>query len=321
MRPTVERLPPVTSYWPGLPVFPAASAVESAAAPAASHPLAATVADASPQAAPPSEAGPLSEKEGDKPSDDAKTEPEVPDDPLPSMLESVVIERIPWYYLDTPSWLDSWKGSFEMGLDGSSGNSDTFNIRLGATAKRKTKQHSLSMNLDYHKNTNDAVETANRFNFDGRYEKLNEEHPWTWFFQQTTDYDEFQPWNVRVVASGGLGYRFFDDEITMLTVRLGGGFSQEIGGPDQDCVPEMNYGIEFERQMTKRQKVKYSAEYFPSVACYSEFRVVSKMSWEVLLDEERHLSLKVSATDRYNYPNPGGKLNDIDYATVLLWSF
>ena len=47
--------------------------------------------------------------------------------------------------------------------------------------------------------------------------------PWTWFLQQTTDYDEFQPWNVRVVASSGFGYRLRDDEITTLTVRLGGG--------------------------------------------------------------------------------------------------
>ena len=79
-----------------------------------------------------------------------------------------------------------------------------------------------------------------------------------------------------MVGSTGLGYRFIDEEITTLTARVGSGFSQAVGGPEQDCVPEMNYGLEYEHQMTKRQKIKASLEYFPNIAYYSEFRMVGK---------------------------------------------
>lgn len=315
-RLTVERLPPVGPFWAIVPVYP----------PLANH-YAFDVAPSAPAEAEQPDGEPASPKkeeskheENKKQEGDKKDEPPIEGDPLPRMIETVVIEKAPWYRLNAP-WFDPWEGSFEMGLDGSAGNSETFNIRLGAAAKRKTKRHSFLLDLDYHKNTNEAVETANRMYFEGRYERLSEVNPWTWFWQETTDYDEFQPWNVRIVATTGFGYRFLDDEITTLTVRLGSGFSQEVGGPDQDCVPEMHYAFEYGHRMTNRQKMALSVEYFPDITSYGEFRLVNKGDWELLLDDETNLSLKVSVSDRYNYPNPGGELNDLDYGIVLLWSF
>ena len=301
---TFEPLPPVEPRGVAVPPLPPLlNHVETAGATASSSGT-----DASPKPVPTEES---SKKEKSA---------EMPEDSLPRMFETAVIEKTPLYDMDVPL-LDPWKGNFELGLDGSSGNSNTFNVRLGAAAKRKTKKHSWLFDLDYHKNTNDGVETANKMYFESRYERLSQSKPWTWFFKETTDYDEFQPWNVRVVATGGLGYRVFDDEVTNLTARLGSGFSQEIGGPDQDCIPEMNYGFDCEHRMTKRQKISCSVEYYPNVVCFNEYRVTSKADWEVLLDADMNLSLKISAMDIYNYPNPGGKLNDLDYAIVLLWNF
>lgn len=308
---TVERLPPVEPFWPIVPVYPPLLGPGNSAASQ----------EVMVDGQQPGRGSSL--KEGNEKKDEGEEKKDVPEiegDRLPQMIETVVIDRTPWYYLDFP-WFEPWEGSFEMGLDGSSGNSETFNIRLGAEAKRKTKRHSFLFDLDYHKNTNDAVETANRLYLEERYERLSETNPWTWFLKQTTDYDEFQPWDVRVVATTGLGYRFLDDEITTLTTRLGSGFSQNVGGPDQDCVPEMSYGLEYGHRMTKRQKIGISVEYFPNVTDYTEFRMVNKADWEVTLDKETNLSLKVSVVDRYSYPNPGGKVNDLDYSLVLLWSF
>ncbi|MBN1911426.1 MAG: DUF481 domain-containing protein [Pirellulales bacterium] len=233
------------------------------------------------------------------------------------------LEPAPWY---RPHWAEEikkspWTGSAELGLDGSSGNSDTFNVRLGASAKRKTKKNTISFDFDYHKNTNDGLETANRLFFDWRFERPLNQKPWTSFIQGTTVYDEFQPWNVRFNVASGLGYTFIEDDFTTFQGRWGGGGSQEIGGPDQDWVPELNFGFDFEHSLSKRQKIKGSVEYFPDVTQFGEFRVINKASWEVLLDAEMDLSLKLTAADRYRRPNPGGKLNDVDYAIVLLWKY
>ena len=307
---TLERLPPVEPCWSIARAFP----------PLGNRWVTPSIEPLPTVSGEPADASSPEPKDAAGDEADEKDELDIEGDPIPRMFETVVIENTPLYNLDVPL-LDPWSGNIEMGLDGSSGNSNTFNVRLGAKAKRKTKRHSFMMDLDYHKNTNDGVETANRLYIEGRYEKLNQTKPWTWYIQETTDYDEFQPWNVRVVGTTGFGYRLRDDKITSMTVRLGAGCMQEVGGPDQDCVPEMNYGLEYSHQMTRRQKVNMSADYYPDVTCYDHCRVVSKADWEVLLDAEMNLSLKLSIIDRYNYPNPGGKLNDIDYAIVLLWSF
>ena len=250
-------------------------------------------------------------------------------------VESPVIDPIaappvedPWLlrFMSVPPgswgrWRKPWSGSFELGLDGSGGNSNTFNIRFGFDVKRKTDKHILTLDLDYHKNTNDSVETANRLYFDWRYERPHKATLWTWFVQGTTTYDEFQPWDVRVTESTGMGYHIVKSESATLEARMGGGSSREIGGPEKHFIPELHFGLDAERKFSKRQKVKASVEYFPDVTEFGEFRLVSKADWEVLLDEEKKLSLKLSASDRFKRPNPGGKLNDVDYSLVLLWKF
>jgi hypothetical protein len=219
------------------------------------------------------------------------------------------------------AWRKPWSGSFELGVDGSAGNSNTFNVRLGFDGKRKTEEHTLTFDLDYHKNTNNSIETANRLFFDWRYERPYVNTRWTWFVHGTTTYDEFQPWKVQIASATGFGYHLVKTDTTTLVSRFGGGFSHEIGGLDDSYVPELNLGLEAERHLTKRQKIKGSVEYYPDVTEFGEFRVVSKADWEVLLDEEVNLSLKFSVADRFQHPNPGGKLNDVDYSMVLLWKY
>src|SRR4029079_7250801 len=65
-----------------------------------------------------------------------------------------------------------WDGSIEFGLNGSSGNSEVFNFRLGVKGKRKTPTNELSLNLLYIRNGQDGQETANRSFMEGRDEWL-----------------------------------------------------------------------------------------------------------------------------------------------------
>ena len=57
------------------------------------------------------------------------------------------------------------------------------------------------------------------------------------------------------------------------------------------------------------------------VTDFSDYRLKTKIAWQVLLDEARNLSLKVSLLDRYDSTPHGLKPNDFDYAVTLLWSF
>jgi len=214
-----------------------------------------------------------------------------------------------------------WDGNFELGLDGSEGNSQRLNFRCGVEAKRKTEIDVLKLDLDYHKNTSHSEETAHRAYLDWRYEWLFKESPWTWFGHGTVDYDEFKAFDVRVSIDAGLGYQVIDTEKTSLLGRCGGGWSREVGGPDDDYVPEATFGSEFEHEFSSRQKLTVSVEYTPDVSDFGDFRVNTKAGWEFLLDEAMNLSLKLSVLDRYDSTPHDAKANDVDYSVTLLWSF
>lgn len=214
-----------------------------------------------------------------------------------------------------------WKGNFELGLDGSEGNSQRFNLRFGVEAKRKTDDDVLSLDLDYHRNTSHSRETAHRTFLDWRYEWLFKESPWTWFGHGTIDYDEFQAFDVRVSVDTGLGYQFVGTDATSLLGRCSGGWSREIGGPDEDYVPEVVFGLEFERQLSERQRLTATADYAPDVTDFGDFRLNAKAGWEVLLDEQKNLRFKLSVVDRHDSTPHGAKPNDVDYSATLLWSF
>ena len=128
---------------------------------------------------------------------------------------------------EAPPPVKLWDGSCELGFNGSEGNTETLNFRFGFDAKRKTDANVFDIDLDYHKKTADSQETANRMFFDGRYEWLYGESPWTSFVHQTTEYDEFKAYNVRVTLDTGIGYKFIDTDSTSLMGRFGSGASHE----------------------------------------------------------------------------------------------
>jgi hypothetical protein len=145
------------------------------------------------------------------------------------------------------------------------------------------------------------------------------ESPWKWFVNGTLEYDEFRAFDLRLAGNGGVGYRLIDNDLTSLTGRFGAGVSHEIDSPDDSYVPEAVYGVDLEHQLTARQKITGQADYYPSWEEYRDYRIETRVSWEILLDEATNLSLKISATDRYDSTPNGLKPNDLDYALLLLW--
>jgi putative salt-induced outer membrane protein YdiY len=215
-----------------------------------------------------------------------------------------------------------WDGSFNLGLDGSEGNTEAFNFRFAFNATRKTEFSVLTSNLDYKKQTAQTQTTADRLYYDGRCERLFAPSRWSVFFHETIEYDTSQPFDVRDTSDIGLGYRLIKTDSTTFIGRFGGGFSHEYGGPENgQYIPEAVFGLQLDCQISKRQKFLGAVEYAPEVDNFLHYRIRTQAAWELLLDQERNLGLRLGILERYNSMPNGARPNDLDYAMMLMWKF
>lgn len=224
------------------------------------------------------------------------------------------------------SWLvrplQLWSASFEFGVSGSSGNNETMDMRFASHVRRETERRRLTGDVNYKIVTNKGKKITDRLFAESRHEWLIKDIPWTPYIHGTAEHDRVQKFGARVTADGGFGYEFYKTDIASLLGRVGLGASTEIDSPNDDITYEAVYGLDYERKVTARQRLAASAEYFPELEEFGNFRLNLKASWEVKIDQEGNLSLKLSVADRYDStPNEGVRPNDLDYAATLLWSF
>ena len=234
--------------------------------------------------------------------------------------EEVIVENTgPTWYSPT-TWFDGplWENSLELGINGSEGNAESFSILAGGKLKRESDASAFAMDISYGKTKSSGVETQNYALFNSRWDwKLNERS--FLYNKNVIEFDKFKAFDLRLVLSGGLGHHLIKNDQTTLTGRFGAGASREFGGPDDDWVPEANFGMDFEHKISKHQKINGVMDYYPSWEDYADYRLVSKIDWELLLSEQANLSLKLGAIDRYDSTPNGTKANDIDYFVTLLW--
>jgi len=221
----------------------------------------------------------------------------------------------------TPAFWDPWEGSIELGLSGTEGNTQTFNVRFGATAKHKTDDLIQTLQITSIQKSANGATTANTALIDGRIEWPMPQSRWNYFLHSLTEYDQFKAFRYRFSADTGLGYEFIQNDLTTLLGRAGLSASKEVGGNDGNFKPELIFGGEFKHKFNPTHSVSAKVDYFPNVTRFSDFRLNSQASWEIALSQAWGLSLKLSIIDRYDSTPQGARPNDLDYSTLVLWQF
>jgi putative salt-induced outer membrane protein YdiY len=296
-----------------------------AAAPAVNSPPNTTPpSDASPATAPlpapaetpqPTPAAPAPAHGGPPPPEVVPPPPDAEKSTAPLLVEESV-----WGSWAPKVW-DPWEGNVELGMNGTDGNSETFNIRLGVTAKHKTETFVQTLQFTSIQKTANNVVTANTALLDGRLEWPMPGSRWNYFIHGLAEYDEFKAFDVRLSGDTGFGYEFIQTDMTTLIGRSGIAFSHEIGGPDTTIHPELLFGGEFKHKFSATHSVSMKMDYYPNVTAFGDFRLNSQASWEIALAQAWGLSLKLSVIDRYDSTPQGARPNDLDYSTLLLWTF
>lgn len=226
-----------------------------------------------------------------------------------------------WYYPWTWFPRDGWSNSAELGINGSSGNGNAFSIQAGTRFKRKTDINMFDLRLTHNRTQSGGIEKQNNALLYADFERYFGDSRWSGFLKNGVEYDEFKAFDLRYNINAGLGYSFIKSEKMSLKGRFGSGTSREFGGPEDRWVPEALFGADYEHQLNKRNKWIAKIDYFPEWGDFTNYRIVSDVSWEMLWDEGGNLSLKIGAIDRYDSTPNGLQPNDLTYTMLLLYKF
>lgn len=214
---------------------------------------------------------------------------------------------------------EDWSISYELGVNGSDGNAVNFNLSTGLDLERKTESRITKITSKYASATNDGIATRDFALLRGRNEYLFADSPWSLFAESLLEYDRFQAFDLRLTLASGLGYRWVENDTTLIKSRMGLGTSREFGGPNEEWKPELVLGGDFKHQLSERQKLYCTIDYYPNWTNFSDFRLITDAGWEMVIDQAGHTSLKIGVIDRYDSTPEGRKANDLNYSILLLW--
>lgn len=230
-----------------------------------------------------------------------------------------VEEEAHWY---TPIWIGPapWDTGIEFGLNGSSGTSDSLSVHMGMYVKRESRFSKLDFNSGYNLTMSGGESTQDNAKIDVTNDWLiDEKSPWTLFAATDLFYDKFAAFDLQTSFNSGIGYRWVHlPELDFMT-RVGGGATGEIGGPNNNnWVPESRLGFEYAQKVAPTQKLYAKFDYYPEWDDVGEFRMVADAGWEIELVQPSNLSLKLSATDRYDSTPDGAEPHLVNYSVLLL---
>ncbi|MEM8944798.1 MAG: DUF481 domain-containing protein [Planctomycetota bacterium] len=224
-----------------------------------------------------------------------------------------------WYHFAYWFGPTPWDIGFELGINGTEGLNEALSFRTGGHFKRETEFWKFDTTLVYNKNSANGVETQNNALLDVRIDRKLGDSRWSLYFLNQELYDEFQAYDLRVSGNTGVGYQLIDWEHLDVIGRFGAGASREFGGPDDSTAFEALFGLEYDHELTKTQRLTAKFDYFPEWEDFNRYRVVTDVGWEIDLDKPGNMSLKFSVIDRYDSTPNGADPNEINYSVLLIW--
>ncbi len=242
--------------------------------------------------------------------EDALVAAEPEDEPAPPAPDSLSQKLLP-----------GWDKNFELGFNGSDGNSQTFDLHSVFTATQEDDFHRWLLGARYFRTENDSSRTRNEFTAIATHDWLMPDSPWFKFASAKFEYDEFQDWETRTGGFLGVGKQLIDTDKHSLIGRTGIGASYE-GGIIGELVPEALFGLEWVYQINDRQKLESYVTVFPDLDEFGESRTLAGTAWTLAIDEADGISLKFGIDNEYESKTGGtAKHNDVKYYGALVFDF
>jgi len=215
-----------------------------------------------------------------------------------------------------------WKTKITAGGALTDGNSESTNLHAGIVVSRETERMATKFDAAYFYAESGGERSENRFTAGVQNDWLNPGSKWFYFARARYDNDQFQSWDSRVSAHGGIGYRLFEEDPFKLNLRAGAGASKEFGSDNNKIRPELLFGLDGSWKLSENSSLVFDSTIYPDLDDTGEYRTLSNLGYATLLDEKTSLSLIAGLQHEYqSQVDPGREHGDIRLFAGLALEF
>ncbi len=238
-----------------------------------------------------------------------------PGDPADAAAEEAAVEAAPVEEAPQAPEVEgapAWESRVGLGFGFSSGNTENSNLNLKFTTVRDTDETTTSFDAAYYFAEDDGETSENKATVGVNQDWKVPDSPWLYFARARYDYDEFNSWQSRITAAGGVGYMFIEEDDFTLTGRAGLGVAREYDSNRDEARLEGLLGIDLTWAIDEHQDFGLSSTYFPDFDESGEFRVVTTASWKLNLPQYEGASIFLGLLHEHqSLVDPGRDRNDL----------
>lgn len=216
-----------------------------------------------------------------------------------------------------------WFGGADLGLNGATGNSELFNLRVNWNVRRRTDRNVFTSDLQYVYSKQNHSTNTHQALFNTRDELLFPGTPWSVFTAGQVEYDQLRAYRFRVGSYAGAGYTVVDTPTWVLKLRAGAGATREFGtdGARDRWVPELLLGYDFRYRMNDRSTFVSILDYYPKASDVRQWRARARAAYEYVLDPTTGAVVRLGVQERYDSDPGNAKRNDLTYFATFGFKF
>jgi len=215
-----------------------------------------------------------------------------------------------------------WSNRLEIGFNVSEGNTENSDFRVGFGSTKENDRHRWKADASYYLEFDEGDRTDHAATAGLLKDWLYPDSRWFWYALGRVDFDEFEAWDWRTFAGGGVGYHLVQEESLTIDLRGGAGLLREFGSEDDNLRPEGQLGIEGEWRIDDRQSIVADAWFYPDLGDLGEYRTTASAAWQIKIDARRGMSLKLGVENEYESEvDPGNEKNDFKAFGAFVFEF
>ena len=212
-------------------------------------------------------------------------------------------------------------GRLNVGLTRSRGNTETESHHVDGEIVARSEKNRYTLGIEYNLEENEDQVTSKNYLGYGKYDHFLTRR-WYGYANTLFEKDEFKDIKLRTTVGTGIGYQFFESELTNLYLESGLSFVNEDleEGEDNDSLAG-RWAISFDKYLFDKL-----VQFFHSQEGYQEFEETENVFLRTRTGLRFPLSEGFRATLQYNYdwdnnPAPGEESEDIKYLVTLGYEF